>query len=178
MWKDHPEKVCAFTEDFAAKNPKTVKAILKALQLSSVYLDKLENRKHAADVVGQTTYINCPPEIILPRLMGEYDYGDGKVEKDPNYMIFNQRDANYPLKTFGYWWLSQFRRWGMVPAGVDYNGIVKKVIRQDIYLDAMKDMGITPKAQDMQPVKLFDGTFNPNEVEKYALSFPIHSRTT
>src|SRR5512132_321673 len=34
MWKDHPEKVCAFTEEFAAKNPKTVKAVLKALQLA------------------------------------------------------------------------------------------------------------------------------------------------
>ena len=36
MWKDHPEKVCAFTEEFATKNPKTVKAILKALHLASV----------------------------------------------------------------------------------------------------------------------------------------------
>src|SRR5215510_11281849 len=44
MWKDHPEKVCAFTEEFALKNPKTVKAILKALHLASVHLDKLENR--------------------------------------------------------------------------------------------------------------------------------------
>jgi len=26
MWKDHPEKVCAFTEDFAGRNPRTVKA--------------------------------------------------------------------------------------------------------------------------------------------------------
>jgi hypothetical protein len=30
----------------------------------------------------------------------------------------------------------------------------------------------------MQPVKIFDGTFNPNEAEKYALSFPIHSRAS
>src|SRR5215470_6506890 len=44
MWKDHPEKVCAFTEEFATKNPKTVKAILKALQLSSEYIDKMDNR--------------------------------------------------------------------------------------------------------------------------------------
>src|SRR6195256_766154 len=48
MWKDHPEKVCAFNEDFAMKNPKTVKAILKALHLSSQYIDKMENRKHVA----------------------------------------------------------------------------------------------------------------------------------
>src|SRR5215470_18823727 len=167
MWRDHPEKVCAFTEEFASKNPKTVKAILKALHLSSVYIDKMENRKQVADVVGQTTYINCPPEVILPRLLGQYDYGDGKIEQDPNCMIFNQRDANYPLKTFGYWWLSQFRRWGMVPSAPDYAGVVKKVIRQDIYLDAMKDMGITPKAQDMQPVKIADAMFNPNEAERY-----------
>ena len=26
LWKDHPEKVCAFTEEFALKNPKTVKS--------------------------------------------------------------------------------------------------------------------------------------------------------
>src|ERR687892_369173 len=49
MWKDHPEKVCAFTEEFATKNPRTVKAILKALQLSSQHLDNLENRAKAAE---------------------------------------------------------------------------------------------------------------------------------
>src|SRR5262245_38016060 len=78
MWKDHPEKVCAFTEEFATKNPKSVKAVLKGLQLSSQYLDKMENRPNAAKVVSQATYINCPPEIILARLQGKYDYGDGR----------------------------------------------------------------------------------------------------
>ena len=176
MWKDHPEKVCAFTEEFATKNPKTVKAILKGLQLSSQYIDKMDNRANVAKVVSQATYINCPPEIILARLQGKYDYGDGRVEQDPNYMIFNDRECNYPLKTFGYWWLSQFRRWGMVKEAPDYAGISKKVLRQDIYLDAMKDMGVTPKGKDMEPVKMFDGTFDPNQAEKYALSFPVHSR--
>jgi nitrate/nitrite transport system substrate-binding protein len=178
MWKDHPEKVCAFTEEFATKNPKTVKAVLKALHLASVWADKLENRKRMADVVSQATYINCPPEIILGRLLGDYDYGDGRKEKDPNYMIFSQRDCNFPQKTFGLWWLSQFRRWGMVPAAPDYQGIVKRVMRQDIYLDAMKDMGVTTKFQDMQKQTLFDGVFDPSDPEKYALSFPVHSRAS
>jgi nitrate/nitrite transport system substrate-binding protein len=92
-------------------------------------------------------------------------------------MIFNERECNYPLKTFGYWWLSQFRRWGMVKETPDYAGITKKVLRQDIYLDAMKDMGVAPKGKDMQPVKIAEQTFDPNQAEKYALSFPIHSRT-
>jgi nitrate/nitrite transport system substrate-binding protein len=177
MWKDHPEKVCAFTEEFATKNPKTVKAILKALHLSSVWIDKLENRPRMAEVVSQATYINCPPEIIIGRLLGKYDYGDGKQEQDPNYMIFSQRECNFPQRTFGLWWLSQFRRWGMVKSAPDYQGIVSKVMRQDVYLEAMKDMGVTTKFKDMQKQTLFDGgVFDPADPEKYALSFAVHSR--
>jgi ABC-type nitrate/sulfonate/bicarbonate transport systems, periplasmic components len=175
MWKDHPEKVCAFTAEFAEKNPKTVKAILKALHLASEWGDKMENRPKLAETVSQATYINCPPDIILARLQGKYDYGDGRNEQDPNYMIFNQRECNYPQKTFGLWWLSQFRRWGMVKSAPDYNGVVSKVMRPDIYMEAMKELGITPKAKDMIPQRLFDGTFDPKDPEKYAKSFAIHS---
>jgi nitrate/nitrite transport system substrate-binding protein len=176
MWKDHPEKVCAFTEEFATKNPKTVKAVLKALHLASVYIDKMDNRRHVAEVVAQPAYINCPPEIILGRMMGKYEYGDGRAEQDPNYMIFSDRECNFPQKTFGLWWLTQFRRWGMVRSAPDYTGIVNKVMRQDIYLEAMKDMGVTTKFKDMQKQILFDGIFDPTEPETYAMSFPVHSR--
>jgi hypothetical protein len=41
----------------------------------------------------------------------------------------------------------------------------------------MKDMGVTIKGKDMQPVHIVDQMFDPNQAEKYALSFPIHSRT-
>jgi nitrate/nitrite transport system substrate-binding protein len=175
MWPDHPEKVCAFTEEFAAKNPKTVKAVLKALHLASVHLDKLENRPQAAQVVGRPTYINCPPEIILQRLLGNYDYGDGRKEQDKFYMTFSDRDTNYPHPAFGKWWLSQFRRWGMVKGTPDYAAVVKKVLRPDIYLEAMKEMGVTKKVTEITRFTLFDGkTFDAAEPEKYATSFPIH----
>ena len=44
IWKDHPEKVCAFTGEFADANPKTVKAVLKALNEASIWADDLNNR--------------------------------------------------------------------------------------------------------------------------------------
>src|SRR5690349_7159881 len=108
MWKDHPEKVCAFTEEFAAKNPKTVKAVLKALHLASIDLDKMENRPKFAEVIARPSYINCPTSTILERLMGKYEYGDGRVEQDPNYMVFSSRNTNYPHQIYGKWWLTQF----------------------------------------------------------------------
>src|SRR5882762_5555622 len=86
MWKDHPEKVLAFTEEFAAKNPKTVKATMRAVVEASQWNDKLENRARMAEVVGQPQYVNAAKEIILGRMLGDYDYGDGRREKDKYYM--------------------------------------------------------------------------------------------
>src|SRR4030095_9498720 len=91
IWKDHPEEVCASMAEFAEKNPKTVKAVLKALHEASVWLDKLENRPEQAEIVSRATYINCPKELILGRMLGDYDFGDGRKTKDPNYMIFHDR---------------------------------------------------------------------------------------
>lgn len=176
MWKDHPEKVCAFTEEFAMKNPKTVKAALKALHLASVDLDKLENRPKFAEIVSKPTYINCPPDIITDRLLGKYDYGDGRKEQDPNYMIFSERGCNFPDPIFAKWYLSQFRRWGLAKGTPDYAGVVKRVMRPDIYLEAMKELGVKPKYTEGAPIKLWDGSvFDGKDPEKYALSFPVHS---
>lgn len=175
LWKDHPEKVCAFTEDFAMKNPKTVKAVLKALHLASVELDKLENRTRFAEVIARPTYINTTPAAIVERLTGKYVYGDGRVEQDPNYMIFSSRGCNYPHQIYAKWWLTQFRRWGMVKTAPDYAGVAKRVMRSDLYLDAMKELGAAPKIAEEQKITLFDGVFDGTNPDKYATSFPIHS---
>jgi nitrate/nitrite transport system substrate-binding protein len=175
MWKDHPEKVCAFTEEFATKNPRTVKAILKALHLSSQHLDDLGNRAKAAEVIARPAYINCPPAIILERLLGKYDYGDGRSEQDPNYMIFSQRNCNYPHQIYGKWWLTQLRRWGLTRGAPDYEAIPKRVIRSDIYLEAMKEMGVAVKVAEEQKITLFDNVFDGKDPDKYARSFAINS---
>jgi nitrate/nitrite transport system substrate-binding protein len=176
LWKDHPEKVCAFTAEFAAKNPKTVKAVLKALHEASVWLDDMKNRPEQAAIVSRPTYINCPPEIILGRLKGEYDYGDGRKKQDENYMIFSDRNCNYPQPKFAKWWLSQFRRWGMVEGAPDYEGVAKQVMRTDIYEEAMKELGYAHGGQDDSTISLFDGAvFDPKDPEAYAKGFSVNN---
>jgi nitrate/nitrite transport system substrate-binding protein len=175
LWKDHPEKVCAFTEEFALKNPRTVKAILKALHLASVDLDKMENRPKFAEIIARPAYINCPPATILERLLGKYDYGDGRVEQDPSYMIYSNRACNYPHQIYAKWWLTQFRRWGMAKGAPDYAGVSKRVMRADIHLEAMKELGVAVKAAEEQKIALFDGVFDGKDPEKYARSFAVHS---
>src|SRR5215475_12446479 len=176
MWKDHPEKVLAFTEEFAAKNPKTVKAVMRAVVEAGQWNDKLENRPRMAEVVSQPQYINTSKEIILGRMLGEYDYGDGRKEKDKFYMTFFDRQTNFPLKSHGVWWLSQFRRWGMAKEPPDYKGVVDRVHRPDIFREVAKEMGIETPRGDMKKETFWDGTvFDPADPEKYAKSFAVHS---
>ena len=176
IWKDHPEKVCAFTAEFADRNPRTVKAVLKALHEASVWLDTMENRPEQSEIVSKATYINCPPDIILGRLQGHYDFGDGRKTEDPNYMIFSDRNCNYPQPKYAKWFLSQYRRWGMVEGPADYEGIAKEVMRTDLYEEAMKEIGYKHGGLNNDPETLFDGkTFDPAKGEEYATSFEVHS---
>ena len=176
MWKDHPEKVCAFTEEFAEKNPKTLKAVLKALHEASVWLDDMANRPEQCAIVSKATYINCDQKIILGRLLGELDYGDGRKAKDEFPMHFSKRNCNYPQAKYAKWFMSQYRRWGMVTGTPDYDGIAKRVMRADLYEQAMKEIGYAHGGADDTPEKLFDGaTFDPRDPEAYAKSFAVKS---
>jgi nitrate/nitrite transport system substrate-binding protein len=177
IWKDHPEKVLGFTEEFATKNPRTVKAVMRAILEASQWNDKLENRPRMAEVVGQPQYVNATKEIILGRMLGDYDYGDGRKEKDKYYMTFFDRQTNFPMKSHGTWWLTQFRRWGMVKEPPDYKGLVDRVHRPDLFREVAKQMGVETPREDGRKETFFDGgTFDPaGDPEKYAKSFAVHS---
>ncbi len=178
MWRDHPEKVCAFKKEYADANPQVVKNVLKALHEASVWMDNLDNRPEMCEIVSRATYINCPPEIILGRLQGRLDYGDGRTVQDPNYMIFSQRNCNYPQRKYAYWWLSQFRRWGMVTGAPDYARITDEVMRPDLYEQAMREIGYEHGGPNNSPetFALDNKTFDPRNPEDYARSFEVHSR--
>jgi nitrate/nitrite transport system substrate-binding protein len=64
----------------------------------------------------------------------------------------------------------------MVKGAPDYAGVVKRVMRPDIYMEAMKEIGVTPKVTPMTKWTLWDGvTFDAANPEQYAKSFPVHS---
>jgi nitrate/nitrite transport system substrate-binding protein len=177
IWKDHPEKVCAFTAEFADKNPKTVKAVLKGLHEASVWLDDLGNRPEQCEIVSKANYINCDKDIILGRLLGKLDYGDGRSTQDEFYMHFSKRNCNYPQPAYAKWWLTQLRRWGMVTGAPDYEGVARQVMRGDLYAEAMKEIGVTDRAQDDSGWEMFDGVkFDPKgDLETYARGFAVNS---
>jgi nitrate/nitrite transport system substrate-binding protein len=136
----------------------------------------MANRPEQCVIVSKPTYISCDPKIILGRLLGELDYGDGRKTKDEFPMHFSRRNCNYPQAKYAKWFMSQYRRWGMVTGAPDYDGIAKRVMRADLYEAAMKEIGYAHGGADTSAETLFDGaTFNPADPEGYAKSFAVKS---
>jgi nitrate/nitrite transport system substrate-binding protein len=109
-------------------------------------------------------------------MLGDYDFGDGRKKKDPNYMIFSSRNCNYPQPKFAKWWLTQFKRWGMVTGAPDYDGVAKQVMRADIYEEAMKEIGYKHGGLDNGPEKFFDGkVFDPKNPDAFAAAHEVNN---
>ena len=138
-------------------------------------VDNLDNRPEQCEIVSRATYINCDKNIILGRLQGHFDYGDGRKKEDEFYMHFSKRNCNYPQPKYCKWFLTQYRRWGMVQGTPDYDGITRQVMRPDLYEEAMKEIGYAHGGLNNDKETLFDGvTFDPaGNLEAYAHSFAV-----
>ena len=71
------------------------------------------------------------------------------------------------MKSHGMWWLTQFRRWGMVKEAPDYKGLVDRVHRPDIFREVAKEMGVETPREDVKKETFFDGVvFDPPPIPR------------
>ncbi len=175
IWAEHPEKVLGTTAEFVAKNPNTARAMVMAILEASKYIEATENRAKVAELISQKSYVNAPKEVILGRFLGDYDNGNGKKWKDPNFMkFFEDGKVSFPYLSDGMWFLTQHKRWGMLKSDPDYLAIAKKVNRIDIYTEAAKALGVAVPTDPMRSSKLMDGVvWDGKNPAAYAASFKI-----
>lgn len=171
LWKDHPEKALGVRADWVDKNPKAAQALLLAVMEAQRWADKMENKVELCNIVSGKSWINCPAPDILGRQQGKTNYGDGRVEQDPNSMRFWDRNASFPFKSHDTWFLAETRRWGFLPSGVDYKKVVDSVNRSDLWKQAATTLGLAAEipASDSRGIEtFFDGvTFDPADPEGY-----------
>lgn len=176
IWPNHPEKVCVFTEEFAARNPRTTVAILKALHQAGQWLDNPTNHEASAELLARPEYLNCEPAWIRSRLGHEIDYGDGRKATLKHTLNFSGQGTNRPQPSQAIWFLTQLRRWGLHFGEPDYHGLASRVIRPEFYEQAISELGVVDPSPADGPVTLFDGkVFDPANPVEYVNSFAIKS---
>jgi len=166
IWKDHPEKALVVNQEFAEKRREDLKKVMRAILEASIWLDQIENRAEAAEIISGQAYVNAPTDVLKDRLVGKYDLGGGLGEKTftDDYMLYHKGGAvNFPRKAHAIWFMNQYVRFGYLTEAPDYQAIADKLIMQDLYQEAAGELKIAVPEDDMQKftVKLDDATFDP-----------------
>ena len=139
IWKGMPEKVLGTTESWAANNPQTLKALIKALIEACLWLDEPANRAEAARILSSPRYLNMPAEVMSRTL------------DLPDFHVFQRNAANFPWRSHADWFLAQMVRWKQAPADTDIKAVADRVYRTDIYRAAARDMGVDCPDVDRLP---------------------------
>jgi len=177
IWPDHPEKVLGATAEFVARYPNTARAMVAAILEASRHLDaSAEHRQEAARTIAVPEYVDTDAEIIIGRMLGRYKDGLGNRWEDTHPMSFHQDGAaNFPYLSDGMWFLTQYKRWGLLKTHPDYLAVARQVNRLDVYRDAAAAAGVAIPADELRTATLMDGkAWDALDPAAYADGFAIH----
>ncbi len=111
-------------------------------------------------------------------MRGEYDDGNGRVWQDCHPLRFHgEGRVNMPYLSDGMWFMTQFRRWGLLREDPDYLAVASQVQQLDIYREAADALGIALPGNPMRSSTLMDGvTWDGSNPADYAAGFALHAR--
>jgi nitrate/nitrite transport system substrate-binding protein len=178
IWPEHPEKILGTRQAWVAQNPNTARALVSAVLEAQRWIDaSADNKRETAQILARRAWLNTKDQYLTGRMLGEYDNGIGTRWQDSHPIrFFNDGAASYPWHSDGMWFLTQFRRWGLLKNAPDYAAIASRINRTDIWQDAATAVGgIAAPSSQMRSSTLMDGTvWNGTDPEAYARSFAIH----
>jgi nitrate/nitrite transport system substrate-binding protein len=180
IWPDHPEKILGARRDWVAHYPNTARALVAALLEAQRWIEaSADNTRETARILARRAWLNTKEQYLSGRMLGEYDNGIGQRWHDDHPMrFFQQGEASYPWLSDGMWFLSQFRRWGLLKSAPDYLAVAQRINRIDLWKEAAQAVGgITAPTQTLRSSTLLDGkVWNGDDPEGYADSFAIQRK--
>ena len=74
------------------------------------------------------------------------------------------------------WFLTQFRRWGLLKQDPDYLAVAKQINRIELYKEAAAQLNVAVPADAMRSSTLMDGTvWDGKDPAGYAAGFEVHA---
>ena len=176
IWADHPEKVLGCSREFVEQNPNTARALVMALLDASRFIEaSAENKKATAKLISGKAYVTAPAEVIEQRFLGHYEDGLGNSWQDQHAMAFcKDGSVNFPYHSDGMWFLTQFKRWGLLKDDPDYAAVAAQVNQTKLYSEAASALGLAVPSSPLRASTLIDGkVWDGSNPAAYAASFAI-----
>lgn len=147
----NPEKVFGVSGAWAAQNPNTHVAVVKALIRAGMWLDaSMANRIEAVKILSRPAYVGADAEVIANSMTGTFEFEKGDKRPAPDFNVFFRHFATYPFYSDAIWYLTQMRRWGQITESKPdswYIDTAKKVYRPEIYKQAAQALVAEGKAK-------------------------------
>ncbi|RRV05209.1 nitrate ABC transporter substrate-binding protein [Pseudomonas sp. v388] len=178
IWPDHPGKVLGCTREFVEQNPNTARALIMAVLEASRFIEQTpENRRSTAQLLCGADYLDAPLECIEPRLFGRYEDGLGNRWQDNHAVRFHGGgEVNFPWLSDGMWFMTQFRRWGLLRDDPDYLAVAGRVQQLALYRQAAAALGIDSPSSSLRSSQLIDGkVWDGSDPQGYARGFKLHA---
>lgn len=159
----------AITEKFAVEQPATYAAVSRAAVRSIDFVAKMENRQKVAEVLSGPNYLNQPKTVLEQVLLGRFADGLGQVNSVPDRIDFKP----YPSAQTGLWLVTQMKRWGYIPTGLDDKALVTRVFAEAEAEARMSDAGVKIPTDRNAPISVMGRTFDSSKPDAYLQGFKI-----
>lgn len=172
LWHNHPEKALAVRAEWVDKYPKAAKAMLAAFLEAQIWCDQPENQEELFEIMAQRQWIGVKSDLMRDRLLGKFDYGNGRVvENSPHAIKFWRDHASYPFKSHDLWFLIEDMRWGYRSFDFATKPLIDAVNREDLWREAAKLIGqesAIPVSTSRGVERFFNGLeFDPENPQVY-----------
>ncbi len=120
-------------------------------------------------------------------MTGIYEYEKGDKRAEPDFNVFFRNQSSYPYYSSAVWWLTQLRRWGMIPEAKPdewYADTAKKIFQPEIWKAAAEELvkegklsateipqtdGYLPASSDFIDGVSFDGRKPNDYLKKFSI---------
>lgn len=199
LWNNHPEKAFVMRGEWVDKYPNAAKAILAAIMEAQMWCDRPENKAELVDIIKERQWIGLPPEVTRDRLIGKFNYGNGRIiENSPHSIKFwsfpksssqlfsntessSLESASYPYKSHDLWFLTEDMRWGHRSPDFETKTLIDRVNREDIWRETAKMIGqenMIPASTSRGVERFFNGLeFDPENPQVYLQAAKIRNVT-
>jgi ABC-type nitrate/sulfonate/bicarbonate transport system substrate-binding protein len=161
------EKVLAVREQWAAKNPQTLAALVRTLVHAAEFAEAPDNRAEVAQILAKPEYIGVDASVILRTLEGRLKIAvDGTIREGDRYLLLAKEDTSSPDPLQAAWLFAQMVRWRQTRMSPEALKAAQGVFRPDLYEAAFGRAGKPPMTS--RAIGAFAGpAFEPENIEAY-----------
>jgi ABC-type nitrate/sulfonate/bicarbonate transport system substrate-binding protein len=183
IWRNYPGEILAMRADWVDKHPIATQALIQGIMEAQIWCDNPANARELNTILSLSfsdgaNLVSEPIKIFSqlfkssPQQKIEALKVNGFKKFPIKYWSNDGISVSYPFKSHDLWFLTKYRKWGLLPNHVEIKETIDAVNREDLWKNAARVIGVPdtniPLSTSRGIEVFFNGSkFDPNSPEQY-----------